>query len=954
MPEDRYDAFISYSHRADRPVAKAVQRHLHRLGRRWYRPAALRVFRDDTTLTASPDLWASIEEGLAASRTLVVLASPEAAASPWVDREIEWWQTHRGPDTLFVVVTGGELSWDVEANDFRTDRATALPPRLRGYFETQPLWVDLRRHQDAAELRDKAATIAAAVHGVPKDRLLSEEVQRQRQLVSVLSALLVAALVATGTAVWQRGVAVDERDRADEQARIAVSRALAAEADNRYAADPQLASQFAVAAFDTAPTPQAKGALARQFDRDRHVAGYLNRGGGQGADVSEAAFSPDGSLLAHVLYGDTFGKAEVVLWDPRTAAEVGRLLVREPSDDATGILLGDASVALDATGKLLAVDDGEKIQVWDVPGRKLVRSLGVDDDTRLVMSPDGRWVARTASTSIRHRVRMWRTDTGAELAGADVLELSSDQIGFAVDGGLYALSGNFARGRVERFDPVTGQWARAPLMADTPAWGLAVAPGGQVVATSMSDDPKGPAGQMSVIAWNLVTGTSVKQPVGMTVGALAVPDNGDVVVVQTDRSLVGVEMSTGLQTDLARHRADIKNMSITGDGSRLVSVDYGSDVLVSARADNRAVVGPAKTGGTKGDNVYALAASRAGDLATVARGRGEVELWDCPTCVRLRLPVKTDDSQDPRVAVSDDGNRVAVVVDGELTVADGRSGQVLAKSGGPGLPALAGRKTAQARFGAGGRLLVMTADENDDREQVLRVLDPDNGTEEQAFPATVGLSDGGASLDAGNGGGLVAFISDQFQVTVLRWTGTRYEERVKIDDDRGSSNMIFDVALDPSGRRVAFAEQGGRVVVTDLDAPQQLRALPVPDTGGPDVRAMRLAFTADGLLVQASRSFGGFGGIALVDPDSGVLLATWLDGRAVANGRRWIGGADDVLLDRGAANTVVSATVDGRLVHWQLDFTAMRHRLCALAGPLPQEERDRYSGGVPAGPSCAR
>ncbi|MDT2006705.1 hypothetical protein FXW78_22670 [Rhodococcus opacus] len=51
-----YDAFISYAH-GDRPIAAGIQKGLHRIGRRVGRLHALRVFRDATDLTASPDLW---------------------------------------------------------------------------------------------------------------------------------------------------------------------------------------------------------------------------------------------------------------------------------------------------------------------------------------------------------------------------------------------------------------------------------------------------------------------------------------------------------------------------------------------------------------------------------------------------------------------------------------------------------------------------------------------------------------------------------------------------------------------------------------------------------------------------------------------------------------------------------------------------------------------------------
>ena len=72
-----YDAFISYSHAKDKPIAAALQSVIQKLGKPWYRRRGLRVFRDDTSLSATPQLWPSIEQALAQSRYLLLLSSPE-------------------------------------------------------------------------------------------------------------------------------------------------------------------------------------------------------------------------------------------------------------------------------------------------------------------------------------------------------------------------------------------------------------------------------------------------------------------------------------------------------------------------------------------------------------------------------------------------------------------------------------------------------------------------------------------------------------------------------------------------------------------------------------------------------------------------------------------------------------------------------------------------------------
>jgi hypothetical protein len=75
-----YDAFISYSHALDNALAPALQNGLEQFAKPWYRPRALRVFRDTTSLSANPGLWSSIEKALASSTWLVLVASAPGRA----------------------------------------------------------------------------------------------------------------------------------------------------------------------------------------------------------------------------------------------------------------------------------------------------------------------------------------------------------------------------------------------------------------------------------------------------------------------------------------------------------------------------------------------------------------------------------------------------------------------------------------------------------------------------------------------------------------------------------------------------------------------------------------------------------------------------------------------------------------------------------------------------------
>ncbi len=216
-----YDAFISYSHAKDKPIAAALQAVIQKLGKPWYRRRGLRVFRDDTSLSATPHLWPSIEQALSQSRYLILLTSPEAAASPWVGKEIEYWLANKSPDTLFIGCTDGELSWDNAAGDFRWTADTPLTEALKGKFAAEPKWVDLRAFRDGADPRNArfielGADFAAAIHGLPKEDLLSQEVRQQRRALTLaVSAAALLFVLAIG-AVTAGIIAKYQQERAEQ------------------------------------------------------------------------------------------------------------------------------------------------------------------------------------------------------------------------------------------------------------------------------------------------------------------------------------------------------------------------------------------------------------------------------------------------------------------------------------------------------------------------------------------------------------------------------------------------------------------------------------------------------------------------------------------------------------------------------------------------------------------
>ncbi len=476
-PSKRYAAFMSYSHSGSAGIAPALQHGLRALGRSWFRAPDLAIFRDNTGLAATPALWPTIERALADSRWLILLASPESAASPWVAKEVQWWLRHRSPHEILLVLTGGSIVWDPALGDFDAAGTTAIPKELLGAFDAEPLWVDLswartneRLSLRHSTFRECVAKLAAPIRGVSQESLLDEDVRQQHRMVRLRNLAATVLCVLTVVAAVSALVAVGQRDLARRQRDIAVSRQFAAESATIATTQPDLALLLAAEGVRHRSTTEAWAALQSALSTPMHPSWRLP---GPTGIVSDVAFSPNGRLVA-----SSGERGEVWVW---RAADGARAIGPLPNGPGTVY-----SVAFNRDSSLVASGgEGGTVRVWQVSdGRPAFAPAPVSSPVNAVaFSPVADLLAAGDGDG---NIRVWDTRTGRLTASALDDRAGVTTLTFTRDGGELiagSFSGKVRRWRTTDLKPVGHTLRVGPATLATGVQSLAVNSSGDLLAT---------------------------------------------------------------------------------------------------------------------------------------------------------------------------------------------------------------------------------------------------------------------------------------------------------------------------------------------------------------------------------------------------------------------------------------------------------------------------------------
>ncbi|WP_264051656.1 toll/interleukin-1 receptor domain-containing protein [Mycobacterium parmense] len=678
-PQD-FDAFLSYTH-SDRPAVSGIQKGLHRIGRRPGQLRALRVFRDDTDLAASPDLWGRITDALDRSRFLIVTLSPQAAASHWVDKEIRYWLEHRGPEQLMLVVAAGQLRWDDNTARFDPQSSDAAPPSLTepGSLLAEPLFIDVSSDEPwdyrSPTFRDRITALAAPIHGKPKDQLASDDLREQRRFRRLRAAAFAGLVLLTAIAIVAAVIAFVKGQEANRRLHDAVVAKLNAEGAAMLAGAAPGGDTRAIQELLAANAIEANGvpilnAQIARFTTEKII--------DTSSDVFGLAYSPDGTHIATAELDGTVRR-----WESATGKPVGPPMTGHQGRVAGVTYTPDghtiASVGADGMMRLWNADTGSLLNPQ--PAR-------VAPSRCLAVSPDGQQIV----TCDGGNIRFWNPRTGQLLAtiggGADVSQVTFDRSGNLLAAGR-------DDGSVAVYDTATRN-LHIPVMLvkgrdgnPAPAWAVAFSPDEHSIAV----------GSFGVQLWNVDTGAldrAIRVGSGRIDAVINVvafsPDGERVATGRNDGSVQLWEVATGAQLGqtMTGHTAGVTAVAFSPDGGQIATASLDKTLRLWNANVGQAIRGPAddlqfspdgKRVAAAGDAIVAQWDVASGQLHTpivpggatgkhfrfVDGGRivtaaddGTVQLWNASTGQPASPPVHIDVPQGAvRFAFSGDGRSLA-------------------------------------------------------------------------------------------------------------------------------------------------------------------------------------------------------------------------------------------------------------------------------------------------------
>ncbi len=645
---------------------------------------------------------------------------------------------------------------------------------------------------------------------------------RLRQRAVYLTLALGASIVLLLATVWLGQLANRNARTAQEQARLATSRELAAASVSNLQIDPERSVLLALHALSTSDTLEARNALHQALP-ELHLLHTIQAH----TQAPGLAISPDGGRLASI---GVNGEAKI--WDAFTYQQL-LSLAGDPGDFGFNI-------AFSADGKLVAALASTKIVFWDsTTGRKLFSLSGdlylPNRRNHMSFSPDGKSLAVANMDGVP---KVWDLTNQEELFSLAGHEQPCDAIDYSPDGKRLATGDDM--GVIKIWEAETGKELSSFIQGGL-IHSVAFSPDGARLAVAGED------GILKI--WDLSTGKELLSLPRLS-GIYEVdfmPDGQGLIATHQDStvsmwdSFSGVKMLT-----LAGHLSTALGIAISPDGERIMTSGYDGTVRIWDPSPGREI--QTLTGHT--GSVYDIAYSPDGtQLATIGQD-GTAILWDAESGGRLKTLVQQEKSGELMSLASDpQGKRLAAGGwDGVLQIWDLATGQTVLRQSAHAAP------ISGLAFTPDGKRLASSG-----WDETAKVWDL------VSQKAIVIFTNHGKNMVEGiaiSPDGKVVYSSGDDGYVRL-WDSSTGQELQKFD---GAGDDAYGVAISPDGKLLAIGWDNGYVTIWNISTGEKLH-----EFSAHAGLIFRMAFNSDGTQL-ASAAFDKYAKVW--DVATGQELAT--------------------------------------------------------------------------------